>query len=50
MVFGFKGVFFGYVGYGEGGWLIEVVCCKFYLVVLFDEVEKVYLDVYEIFF
>lgn len=42
------GVFLGYVGYEEGGYLMEVVCCKFYLVILFDEVEKVYLDVFNI--
>lgn len=44
------GVFFGYVGYEEGGVLIEVVCCKLYSVVLFDEVEKVYFDVFNILF
>lgn len=44
------GVFFGYVGYEEGGYLIEVVCCKLYLVILLDEVEKVYLDVFNILF
>lgn len=50
MVFLLKGLFSGYVGYGEGGVLIEVVWCKFYSVVLLDEIEKVYLDVYELFF
>lgn len=49
-VFGLKGLLFGYVGYGEGGVLIEVVCCNLYSVVLLDEVEKVYLDVLEMFF
>lgn len=42
------GLVFGYVGYDEGGQLIEKVCQKLYLVVLFDEVEKVYLDVFNI--
>lgn len=42
------GVLLGYVGYEEGGYFIEVVCCKLYLVILLDEVEKVYLDVFNI--
>lgn len=42
------GVFLGYVGYEEGGYLIEVVCCCLYLLILLDEVEKVYLDVFNI--
>lgn len=42
------GVFFGYVGYEVGGQFIEVVCCWFYVVILFDEVEKVYLDVFNV--
>lgn len=49
-VLGLKGLLLGYVGYGEGGVLIEVVCCNLYFVVLFDEVEKVYFDVFEMFF
>lgn len=44
------GVFLGYVGYDEGGQLMEKVCCWFYLVVFFDEIEKVYFDVYNILF
>lgn len=44
------GVFSGYVGYEEGGYLMEVVRRKFYLVILLDEVEKVYLDVFNILF
>lgn len=47
-VFCLVGVFLGYVGYEEGGYLIEVVCCCLYFVVLLDEVEKVYLDVFNI--
>lgn len=27
---------------------MEVVCCCLYIVVLFDEIEKVYLDVFNI--
>lgn len=50
IVFMLKGVFFGYVGYGEGGVLMEVVCCYFWSVVLFDEIEKVYYDVYKFFY
>lgn len=46
IVFKLIGFFFGYVGYNEGGQLIEVVCCCFYIVVLFDEIEKVYFDVF----
>lgn len=48
LVLWFVGVLFGYVGYEEGGQLIEVVCRRFYLVVLFDEIEKVYFDVFNI--
>lgn len=44
------GVFLGYVGYEEGGQLIEKVCCKFYFVILLGEIEKVYFDVYNILF
>lgn len=44
------GLFFGYVGYGEGGVLIEVIRCKLYSVILLDEIEKVYLGVYDIFY
>lgn len=45
-----KGFLLGYVGYGQGGILIEVVCKCFYSVVLFDEVEKVYCDVMNLFY
>lgn len=48
LVFCLVGVFLGYVGYEEGGYLIEVVCCCLYFVILLDEVEKVYLDVFNI--
>lgn len=48
LVFCLVGVFSGYVGYEEGGYLIEVVCCCLYFVILLDEVEKVYLDVFNI--
>ena len=40
----------GYVGYGEGGVLVEAVRRRPYSVVLLDEVEKVHPDVHEIFF
>lgn len=45
-----KGAPPGYVGYGEGGILTEVVRRKPYSVVLLDEVEKAHSDVHEIFF
>ena len=45
-----KGAPPGYVGYGEGGILTEVVRRKPYSVVLLDEVEKAHPDVHEIFF
>lgn len=45
----FNGVFLGYVGYEEGGELIEKVCNKLYFVFFFDEVEKVYLDIFNVF-
>ena len=38
----------GYVGYDEGGQLTEAVRRKPYSVVLFDEVEKAHLDVFNI--
>lgn len=44
------GFFLGYVGFGEGGVLIEVVCCKFYFIILLDEMEKVYFGVQDIFY
>ncbi len=40
----------GYVGYGEGGVLIEAVRRRPYSVILLDEVEKAHSDVHEIFF
>lgn len=48
VVFCLNGVFLGYVGYDEGGELIEKVCNKLYLVLFFDEVEKVYLDIFNV--
>lgn len=39
----------GYVGYEEGGQLTEAVRRKPYSVILFDEIEKAHLDVYNIF-
>lgn len=42
------GLFLGYVGFNEGGQFIEVVCCWFYIVVFFDEIEKVYFDVFNL--
>lgn len=42
------GVFFGYVGFDQGGMLIDKVDQNLYCVLLFDEIEKVYLDVYNI--
>lgn len=41
----FIGSSFGYVGYEEGGQLIKELTECLNVVVLFDEVEKVYLDV-----
>ena len=38
----------GYVGYDEGGQLTEAVRRKPYAVVLFDEVEKAHLDVFNV--
>ena len=38
----------GYVGYSEGGQLTEAVRSKPYTVVLFDEIEKAHLDVYNL--
>jgi len=45
-----KGAPPGYVGYGEGGVMTEVVRRKPYSVVLLDEVEKAHPDAHEIFF
>lgn len=45
-----KGAPPGYVGYGKGGILTEVVRRRPYSVVLLDEVEKAHSDVHEIFF
>lgn len=39
----------GYVGYEEGGQLTEVVRRNPYSVILFDEIEKAHLDVFNIF-
>jgi len=39
----------GYVGYEEGGYLTELVRRKPYSVVLFDEIEKTHVDVFNIF-
>ncbi|GAB2629395.1 type VI secretion system ATPase TssH [Novilysobacter erysipheiresistens] len=49
-VSGLKGSPPGYVGYGEGGVLTEVVRRNPYSVVLLDEVEKAHPDVLEMFF
>jgi ATP-dependent Clp protease ATP-binding subunit ClpB len=38
----------GYVGYGEGGQLTEVVRRRPYAVILFDEVEKAHPDVFNV--
>lgn len=46
----FVGFFFGYVGYGEGGVFIEVVCCCLFIVIFMDEIEKVYFDVFNMLF
>lgn len=36
------GIIVGYVGYDDNlNMLIEKVCCNLYLVILFDEIEKV---------
>lgn len=42
------GVFFGFVGFEEGGQFIEKVWCKLFSVVFFDEIEKVYLDIFNL--
>lgn len=42
------GVFLGYVGFDQGGLLIDVVIKYFYVVLLLDEIEKVYLDVFNL--
>jgi ATP-dependent Clp protease ATP-binding subunit ClpB len=38
----------GYVGYDEGGYLIEAIRRKPYAVILFDEIEKAHPDVFNI--
>jgi len=38
----------GYVGYDEGGYLTEAVRRRPYTVVLFDEIEKAHMDVFNI--
>ena len=38
----------GYVGYEEGGALTEVVRCRPYQVILFDEIEKAHPDVFNV--
>lgn len=47
-VFRLVGAFSGYVGYEEGGYLIEAVRRRSYFVILLDEVEKAYSDVFNI--
>lgn len=42
VVLKFIGLFLGYVGYEEGGLFIDFIRKKFYCVLLFDEIEKVY--------
>lgn len=42
------GVFLGYVGFDQGGLFIEKIVKIFYCVLLLDEVEKVYLDIFNI--
>lgn len=42
------GVFLGYVGFDQGGLLIDVVIKYLYVVLLLDEIEKVYFDVFNI--
>lgn len=39
----------GYVGYGEGGVLVNKIRSKPYSVVLFDEIEKAHPDVFQLF-
>ena len=39
----------GYVGYDEGGYLTEAIRRRPYTVVLFDEIEKAHVDVFNIF-
>lgn len=48
MVFCLIGVFLGYVGFDQGGFLIDGVDQYLYCVLLFDEIEKVYLDLFNI--
>ena len=43
-----KGAPPGYVGYGEGGLLVDGIRAKPYSVVLFDEVEKAHPDVFKL--
>ena len=38
----------GYVGYGEGGLLVDAIRSKPYSVVLFDEIEKAHPDVFKL--
>ena len=38
----------GYVGYDEGGLLTDAVRRKPYSVVLFDEIEKAHVDVFNV--
>ncbi|MCX5843751.1 MAG: AAA family ATPase, partial [Deltaproteobacteria bacterium] len=38
----------GYVGYDEGGYLTEAVRRRTYTIVLFDEIEKAHMDVFNI--
>lgn len=44
----FIGLFVGYIGYEDGGLLIDVICKIFNCVLLFDEIEKVYFDIFNI--
>lgn len=44
------GVFLGYVGFDQGGLLTDVVCKYLHVVVVFDEIEKVYFDLFNILF
>lgn len=39
----------GYVGYGEGGLLVDSIRSKPYSVVLFDEIEKAHPDIFQLF-
>lgn len=42
VVFKLIGIIVGYVGYDDNNnILIECVCCNLYLIVFFDEIEKV---------